>query len=122
MAQESPSVEENEMIKSLSVTTVETWLPQCELEEGPQSYSIKMDLPSFRKDEVHIEVDGNVLKIMSKKLLHEKNPKTLELVGTPTPLPTRTFVVPDDGNMSAIVTEFGDGYLRVEIPKFQTIV
>ena len=98
-----------------------TRLPAVDVEETPENYLVKAELPGFDENNVKITVDKHVLHISGevnetekekeesgrKYLIKERRYESFE----------RSFSLPDGLDESAITADFSNGILTVTLPK-----
>ena len=98
-----------------------TRLPAVDVEETPENYLLKAELPGFDENNVKITVDKHVLHISGevnetekekeengrKYLIKERRYESFE----------RSFSLPDGLDESAITADFSNGILTVTLPK-----
>ena len=94
-------------------------VPAVDVEETPENYLVKAELPGFSEDDVKISIDKHVLHISGeinenekekdgrKFLIRERRHESFE----------RSFSLPDGIDESAISAEFRNGILTVTMPK-----
>ncbi|MFM8316670.1 MAG: Hsp20/alpha crystallin family protein [Deltaproteobacteria bacterium] len=92
--------------------------PSCDLEETPSHFLVSMDLPGVTKDNVHIDLSDNQLKISGEKkkdrkeetpesYYHERHYGRFE----------RVLNLGENIKPEKIEANFEDGVLRVLVPK-----
>ena len=93
---------------------------KTDVRETDDSYELDVDLPGFRKDEIHLELNNGYLTISAAKGVDkdEKNDKGVYIrreryAGQC----ARTFYVGEDVKQEDIKAKFEDGILKVTIPK-----
>ena len=97
-------------------------LPQVDVKEAREAYTMEMDLPGKNENDVHIELDNNVLSISSKKEeLNEKvdekeNGKWLIKERRSSEF-ARRFVLPEDVDAENVKANFKNGVLTVTLPR-----
>ena len=96
-------------------------IPAVDIEETPENYTIKAEMPGFTEDNVKITVDKHVLHISGtvdetekekdkngkKYLIRERRHESFE----------RSFSLPDGLDESRITADFRNGVLEVTLPK-----
>ena len=94
------------------------WTPPVDIQETEKEYIVKADLPDVKKDDVKVELDGDMLTVEGERK-QEKEEKTKRFHRTERAYGkfVRRFSLPthvDGGNVKA---EFKDGVLNVHLPK-----
>ena len=94
-------------------------IPAVDIEETPENYTIKAEMPGFTEDNVKITVEKHVLHISGtvdetekdkngkKYLIKERRHESFE----------RSFSLPDGLDESKITADFRNGVLEVTLPK-----
>jgi len=93
--------------------------PAVDVVDNEKSYNLSVELPGYRKDDVEIKIDNNLLSISAveeekkeekeqpKYVIKERNSKSF----------TRTFVLPREVDKENIEAAFENGLLSLSIPK-----
>jgi len=90
------------------------------IQETDDKYKFQISVPGFKKDDINIEIDNNILTISSE--YENKNEKDedgytyKEFVKTSF---KRSFTVPDDVNINDINANMEDGILNIDIKKIK---
>ncbi len=96
------------------------WVPPVNVAEMADSILVTAELPGVSPDDVDIQVEENVLTISGEK--HEERVEGDEerhihiserIAGSF----SRSFTLPRKVDVEGITAEFGDGLLRVSVPK-----
>ncbi len=95
-----------------------TWAPAVDVAEGEDSYTVKMELPGVKKDDVKITLESNILTIRGEKKaeseVKEKNyHRTERSYGSF----QRSFTLPTTVKNDRIDAVYKDGILTVTLPK-----
>jgi HSP20 family protein len=94
------------------------WAPRVDILEQDGGYELVADLPGLKKEDIKIEIEDNMLTLRGeKKLEGEKKGKNYRLCERYYGEFARIFALPENVNRDAIVAEFKDGVLKLEIPK-----
>lgn len=92
--------------------------PRVDVAEHAKSFEVHMTLPGMKKEEIGIEVEGEVLTISGeRKLKNEGNEAKYHMVESFYGKFSRSFTLPENVDKSAISAELTDGILKIEIPK-----
>jgi HSP20 family protein len=94
------------------------WAPRCDLSETDDAIKIKADLPGVGKENVKLEVDGDLLTLKgeTQKEKREDNERYHRVERSYGSF-SRSFRLPDYANLEGINASFNDGVLSVDIPK-----
>lgn len=93
---------------------------RIDVNENDQAYQVKADLPGVRKEDIHVRVDGNVVRIDAeckgeKETLGEGD-KVLRSERYYGSL-SRSFSLASDIDDSQVEAKYADGVLSLQLPK-----
>ena len=95
-------------------------LMRTDVRETEDTYELDVDLPGFKKDEIHIELKNGYLTISAAKGL-DKDEKTSEgkyiRQERYTGACSRSFYVGEDVEAGEVAARFENGILQLSIPK-----
>lgn len=96
-------------------------LMRTDVKDEGNHYSVAIDLPGFKKDEVAVSLDNGYLTIEAKKEHEkdeekEKNDRYIRRERFSGAM-SRTFYVGDNVKQEDIKARFEDGCLRLDVPK-----
>lgn len=99
-------------------TTVRASQPAVNIAEGEDKFSLEMVIPGFRKEDVSIEVDKDVLTIYSE-VQEENEEKTEQFTRKEFTKHSfkRSFNLPETVNQDKIDANYQDGILSITLPK-----
>lgn len=94
------------------------WLPAMDVSETDDAYIVEADVPGISKEDIAIEVVGNVVTIKGERK-HEagEEEKGYRRVERNYGSFERSFKVPDGFDAEAIEAKFENGVLSVTLPK-----
>lgn len=94
------------------------WMPDVDIVETDGEIVVKAELPGMSKDDVDVEIDGNVLTLKGEKR-EEKEEKEKEryLYECSYGSFQRSFTLPTEVNADAVKAEFKNGVLKITLPK-----
>jgi len=94
------------------------WLPPVDIGEGDAGYTITVELPGAKKDDVSVECHENVLTIKGEKRSErEEKDEHRHYVERSYGSFSRSFTLPSDALCDQVKATFRDGVLSVEVPK-----
>ena len=101
----------SDQLHSISVTPTNV----LETDEG---YRIQLALPGFRRDQIHLRVEDDVLTICAevKRQKNEENKKYYKQEIFSSSF-EKSILLPEDVNDDNIKARFKDGLLDIELPK-----
>jgi len=92
---------------------------KVDVEETAERYLVKADMPGVAKEDIRVDVDGNMVSIAAevrREKTDEKNGKVLRserYVGTV----SRAFTLPMDVDVERAEAKYADGVLMLTLPK-----
>ena len=94
------------------------WTPLVDVAEDDKEFTIKVDLPEVKKDDVKVLVEDGSLKILGERKL-EKEEKGLRYhrIERAYGAFERSFILPEGARGDQVSAEFKDGLLKVHLPK-----
>jgi HSP20 family protein len=96
--------------------------PSVNTREGEHAYHVEVDLPGVKKDDISVDVEGNVVTISgerkSKKEVKEEDYYKVESSYGKF---ERSFTLPENVDVENIHAESEDGVLEVVIPKLAAV-
>lgn len=95
-----------------------SFTPACEIREEDKFFSLGMDIPGLKKEEIDIEVKDNQLHISGERKYEEKTDKN-NILRTERRYGkfSRVFTLPQNVNVEGIEARFENGVLEIMIPK-----
>ncbi len=93
-------------------------VPAVNIKETDKDFMIDLAAPGLKKEDFHIDLNGNMLTIMCEKT-EEKEEKKEQMTRNEYNFTsfTRTFTIPDDVKMEKIEANYKDGVLQIMLPK-----
>lgn len=94
--------------------------PKVDIAETKESFELSVQLPGVNKEDVKIELEGNLLSISGeRKFNKEESDKTWRKVESYYGAFSRSFTLPDNVDKENIKAQSKDGILMITIPKKQ---
>lgn len=94
------------------------WTPAMDLVETDAEYVIKADLPGVSEEDVHVEVEGDVLTISGeRKAEHEERKEGYYRIERSFGSFRRSITLPEGVDVSKVAARFDKGVLEVRVPK-----
>ena len=94
------------------------WLPAVDIYEDGDSLVFQAELPGVNKDDVEVQVEGNVLTLRGqRKKEKEVNGEQYHRVERYYGGFVRSFTLPTGIDKEKIRAEYRDGVLRLDLPK-----
>lgn len=93
--------------------------PAIDVHEDDDRYVITVELAGVRKEDIHLEIEQNVLTIRGEKRLEEEVGKNRQRRWTERAYGAfqRSFTLPGDADADHMDAEFRDGVLTIRLPK-----
>ncbi len=92
--------------------------PALDVHEDPERYTVTVELPAVKKDDVTVEVHDNVLVLRGEKRSEREEEKEhARYVERRYGSFRRSFSLPADAQADRIQASFGDGVLTLTIPR-----
>ena len=93
---------------------------KTDVRETDTGYELEMELPGFRKDEIHLELDGGTLTVSAQKSMEkkdeDKNGRMLRQERYAGSM-SRSFYVGEHVTEEDVKARFEDGVLHLTVPK-----
>jgi HSP20 family protein len=99
-----------------SLTT--TFSPKVEITEGEKEYRLIMEAPGMKKEDIHVEVKDDVIRLSGeKKTETSKKGENCSYSERSYGSFERTFRLPEGTEGDKIAAHYADGVLELKIPK-----
>lgn len=94
------------------------WLPSTDIVEADSHYTVKIDLPGMRREEIKVSVQNGTLTVSgSRSRDNAENTKGYSRFERSFGSFTRTFQVPNSIDAKRIEASYKDGVLHLTLPK-----
>lgn len=94
------------------------WVPSCNVSETDTEYRVVAELPDVKKEDVHVTLEEGVLTLSGeRKAEKEEKGERYHRREVSYGHFIRRFQLPEDADAEKIDANFGDGMLRVTVPK-----
>lgn len=94
------------------------WRPLVDILEDPQAYTIKVELPEVRKEDIQVEVHERILTIRGeRKRQEEMKEQSYHRIERVYGAFSRTFQLPEHVREDGVKADYKDGVLTVVVPK-----
>lgn len=103
---------------------LENKFPAVNVSENENEYNVELVVPGFKKEDIKIKVDDDLLTISAESKTESEEEKKKEYTRREYSYNafTRSFHLPDNAKNDSIDAHFEDGVLKIKIPKSQTQV
>jgi len=94
------------------------WAPRTDLVESDDTYTLRLDVPGMRKDDISINVQNGTLTVSGERAL-ERTSEGEERVRVERSYGTfhRTFALPSSVDATNIEATYDNGVLTIDVPK-----
>jgi HSP20 family protein len=108
----------NSLFDTATTPTPRRWLPATDLIESDTHYVLRADLPGVSEEDIHVELDNDVLTISGeRKAEHQDRKDGYHRVERVSGSFRRSLRLPEGVNGEAITASFERGVLEVSVPK-----
>lgn len=92
---------------------------KLDVKEDEKAYKIKADIPGVKKEDIHVDVEGNHVSLSaeSKSDREEKEGEKSLYTERSYGMVSRAFDLPSDFDAAACKAEYKDGVLTLTLPK-----
>ena len=107
-----------------------SYQPLVDISHNAKAYTVNIDLPGVKKDDIHVSVHEGVLSIEGRRVLQKAEPSTAKDEGAEgevqeqyirherkAALFSRSFTLSDDVDETSVEASFVDGVLSLSIAK-----
>lgn len=103
---------------STSALNADNWGPSVDIHENPESYEIEADLPGMKKEDINIDLQGNVLTLSGERK-HESESSAGDEVRIERRYGRflRSFTLPQNVDPESIKANYQNGVLKLVLPK-----
>lgn len=92
------------------------WIPVVDIYETPEEFVVKAELPEVTEPDIHITVEGNILRISGERRFNCEGRSYYQVERTYGSF-SRSFLLPGDVDHDNIKATLNDGILRIVLPK-----
>lgn len=91
--------------------------PRCDVVESDQNYSVVMDLPGMKKEQVSITLKNGVITVSGDRELFLEDGEELVKSERKQGSFSRAFALPEHSDTSLVNAVFNDGVLKITVSK-----
>jgi HSP20 family protein len=92
--------------------------PRVDVAETEKAFEVHVALPGLKKEDIKIEVEGDVLTISGERKMNSENKDTkYHVVESYYGKFSRSFTLPENANKTEISAAYNDGVLVLNVPK-----
>jgi HSP20 family protein len=94
------------------------WEPLVDISENDQTYTVKVELPEMKREDIKVSVENGVLSISGeRKFEKEEKGRKYHRVERSYGSFVRSFALPDNADASQVNAQYRDGVLAVDVQK-----
>lgn len=94
------------------------WVPPVDIQENADAYLFHAELPGLTKEDIHITLENNVLRVSGeRKFEKDAKKENYHRVERTYGTFTRTFTLPTQVEADKVMAAFENGILTVTVPK-----
>ena len=94
------------------------WLPVVDIAEDDKSYTVKVELPEMKREDIKVSLENGVLVVSGeRKFEKEEKGKKYHRVERAYGSFTRSFALPDNADPNQVNAQYRDGVLNVNVGK-----
>lgn len=98
------------------------WLPSMDVVENKDAFTVELELPGLRKDDISISLENNVLTIEGeRKREHEEKDANVHRMERSYGTFLRRITIPTQVEADKIDAVFKEGILKIHLPKTETV-
>ena len=92
---------------------------KVDVKEDDKSYTVRADVPGVKKEDIQVDIDGNVvsLRAEAKQEKEEKKGEKTLYSERSYGMVSRSFSLPDEVDAKGAKAEYKDGVLNLTLPK-----
>jgi HSP20 family protein len=92
---------------------------KVDVKENGDHYTVKADIPGVAKDDIRVDVDGNMVTIAAEVRREKTDEKEGKLLRSERYMGsmTRAFTLPTDVDVEKTEAKYADGVLKLTLPK-----
>ncbi|WP_069129974.1 Hsp20/alpha crystallin family protein [Rhodohalobacter halophilus] len=103
--------------RAVPVQGASNFQPKCDVVESEKQFSLILDLPGMKKEQISITMKNGVITVSGDRELfledHEKLVRSERKQGSF----SRAFALPEGADPKSVQAEFNDGVLRITVSK-----
>ena len=105
---------------SLTKLEKSDWIPSVDVKEDKKGFSIQLDAPGFKKDDLKVKLNKNQLTIEGERkeeLNEEENETKFHRIERKYGKFMRSFTLPENANFETLKAKYTDGVLEISLDK-----
>src|SRR5262245_14610543 len=95
-----------------------SWVPPVDIQETGDAYRLQAELPGLTKEDIHITLENNVLRLSGeRKFEREAKKENFQRIERTYGAFSRAFTLPQQVNSEGVQAAFENGVLTITVPK-----
>lgn len=92
---------------------------KIDLTQDDKAYAVTADMPGVKKEDIHVEIDGNVVSISAEAKREKEEKKDERVIRSERYYGklARSFTLDHDIDQNAVDAKYSDGVLKLTLPK-----
>lgn len=92
---------------------------KIDVKEDDKSYTIRADIPGVKKEDIHVDVEGNQVSLRAEAKQEKEEKKGEKVIYSERSygMVSRSFSLPSDVDAQGCKAEYKDGVLNLMLPK-----
>ena len=104
--------------KRESIAAATEWAPMVDISENEKHYTIKVELPEMKREDIKVSVENGVLAVSGeRKFEKEEKDRKYHRVERAYGSFLRSFSLPDNADANQVNAQYRDGVLTVNVAK-----
>jgi HSP20 family protein len=95
-----------------------SWVPPVDIQETADGYRLQAELPGLTRDDIHITLENNVLRLSGeRKFERDAKKENFQRIERTYGAFSRAFALPQQVNAEGVQAAFENGVLTITVPK-----
>ena len=92
---------------------------KVDVKEDEKSYTVRADIPGVKKEDIQVDVDGNVISLRAETKQEKEEKKGEKVIYSERSygMASRSFTLPAEVDAKGAKAEYKDGVLNLTLPK-----
>ena len=106
-------------VKPLALPAQTDLQMKIDVKEDDKSFTVKADIPGVKKEDIHVDIDGDYVSIRAEAKQEKEEKKDAKVVYSERSYGavSRSFTLPVDVDEKSAKAEYKDGVLNLTLPK-----
>jgi len=106
-------------VRPFPVPAVADLQMKIDVKEDEKSFSVKADIPGVKKEDIHVDVEGDQVTVRAEAKQEKEEKKGEKVIHSERSygMVSRSFTLPTDIDAKSVKAEYRDGVLNLVLPK-----